>query len=393
MTLFAMARRVVVGVALAALPLAGTPVMTAQAASAHDAKDIAGQWQGTLEIPQRSLRLALVITKGDKGWTGKFHSIDQQAPAFNATVTLQGQDFTAAVSTIGASYTGKLSADGNTITGSWTQGPTPLPLTLVRATKETAWEIPAPPPPQKLMAADADPAFDVATIKPNDSGATSIQQLTMNGRDFRVRAASLADLISFTYAVQVKQIVGAPDWFTKDRYDLSAVPDTEGAPNDKQIRTMMKKLLADRFKLKFHEEKRDMGAFVLTVADAAKLKPTEIQGSLPGLGFRPMNGNLQFIARNATIDDVKSLLQVLVLDRPVVDRTGLTGKYDITATFTPDDSLFNGHSPLPPSKTENTEAAPNFFEAMQKEAGLKLSPEKTQVDVMVIDHVEKPSAN
>ena len=60
--------------------------------------------------------------------------------------------------------------------------PNPLPLTFVRATKETAWEIPAPPPPLKLMPADADPSFEVATIKPNDSGATSMQQLTVNGK-------------------------------------------------------------------------------------------------------------------------------------------------------------------------------------------------------------------
>ncbi len=98
---------------------------------------------------------------------------------------------------IGGSYAVTLSADGNSIVGTWTQGRKQLPLTLVRATKETAWEIPAPPPPPKLMAADADPAFDLATIKPNNSNATSMQQLTINGRTFTVRAGSLADLISF----------------------------------------------------------------------------------------------------------------------------------------------------------------------------------------------------
>ena len=118
-------------------------------------------------------------------------------------------------------------ADGKTITGTWKQGSTPLDLVLRRASKETAWEIPAPPPPPKLMAADADPAFEVATIKPNNTGATSMQQFTLNGRNVQTRASSLQDLITFAYEVQAKQIVGAPEWISTDRYDIAAVPDVE----------------------------------------------------------------------------------------------------------------------------------------------------------------------
>ena len=96
------------------------------------------------------------------------YSIDQASQAINASsVTLDGSTFKYSVALIGDSYEGTLSADGNTIVGSWTQGPSPLPLTLVRATKETAWEIPIPPPPPKPMAADANPSFEVATVKPS----------------------------------------------------------------------------------------------------------------------------------------------------------------------------------------------------------------------------------
>ena len=85
-------------------------------------------------------------------------------------------------------------------------------------------------------------------------------------------------------------------------------------------------------------------------------------------------------------------MQSLVLDRPVVDRTELKGNYDFSVTFLPDDTQFGGHSPVG-KLADGVEAAPSLTEALQQQAGLKLSAEKTDVDVMVVDHVEKPSAN
>ena len=77
----------------------------------------------------------------------------------------------------------------------------------------------------------------------------------------------------------------------------------------------------------------------------------------------------------------------------MVNQTGLKGRYDFLLTLTPDDSEFNGHPPPQPAKTDTTETAPNIFEAMQQDLGLKLEPQKTAVDVIAVDHVEKPSAN
>ncbi len=160
-----------------------------------------------------------------------------------------------------------------------------MPLVLVRATPETAWEIPAPPKPEKPMAADADPAFDVATIKPNPSGGSSMQGLTMNGRNFRVRNGSLGDLMTFAYGIQAKQVVGAPAWMDVDRYDIDGIPDQPGQPSVDQLRTMGRKLLEDRFKLTIHHEKRDMPAYVLTVSKTGqKLTPTQLTGYSPDWG-------------------------------------------------------------------------------------------------------------
>jgi uncharacterized protein (TIGR03435 family) len=361
--------------------------------TAVQAQNIAGQWQGTLKT-DKDLRTILVIKKDDVKLSATFYTIDQTPMPFKVSlVSLVGSTVKIAIDLIGGTYEGKLSDDGNTLTGTWTQGSTPLPLVLSRATKETAWEIPAPPPPPKLMPADADPSFEVATIKPNDTGANQMQQLTINGRNFQTRASSVQDLIAFAYEVQAQQIVAGPDWISKDRYDIAAVPDVEGAPNPQQVRTMIQKLLVDRFKLKFHKDTRELSAFVLTVGKAGeKLPPTQMNGPVPGIGMRPATGGLTLLVRNGTIHDFTGFLQTLVLDRPVVDRTGLTGKYDFSVTFLPDETQFNGHSPVP-KLADGVEPAPALSDAMLAQLGLKLTTERTAVDVMAIDHVEKPSPN
>jgi uncharacterized protein (TIGR03435 family) len=365
------------------------------AALRAQANDITGDWQGTLKAG-KDLRIIVKIAKDDGKLRATMYSIDQGGQPIKATTATQdGSTVKFTIDMIGGSYEGKVSGDAKSIVGTWTQGD-PLPLVLVRATPETAWEIPEPPPPPKLMPADADPSFEVATIKPNPSGAPQMQQLTMNGRDFKIVNGSLGDLITFAYEVQAKQIVGAPDWLNNDRYDIAAVPDVEGAPNPTQVRTMMRKLLADRFKLTYHREKRDMSAYVLTVGKSGqKLTPTQSNGPLPGLGIGPGKGGVTLLVRNGTMSDLTFFLQSLVLDRPVVDQTGISGKFDLSVLFTPDDSQFNGHPPkVPAAQADNpVESAPTLFEAFQQQLGLKLSPEKTAVDVIAIDHVEKPSAN
>ena len=310
-----------------------------------------------------------------------------------SSVSQEGRVVKFAIELIGGSYTGTLNPESSLIAGAWTQAGSTLPLDLVRATKETAWEIPPAPAPPKQMAADADPSFDVATIKPSDPAISSMQGLGINGRNFRTKASSLGDLMCFAYNVQMKQIVGAPDWMNTTRYDIDALPDTEGVPNIVQARAMVRKLLADRFKLTTHPEKRDMNAFVLSVAKGGpRLTETEVKGPGPGLGVVPSSGGLTLILRKGTMADLASFMQSLVLDRPVVDQTGLTAKYDLTIKFMPDDSQFNSHPP-PVTKSDSVEAYPALFEAMQQQNGLRLEPQKTAVVVVAIDHVEKPSAN
>jgi uncharacterized protein (TIGR03435 family) len=341
------------------------------------------------------LRMILVVSKEDGRLQAKLYSIDETPQPFRvSSISQDGSTVKFAIELNGTTYEGKMIADNNAIAGTWTQAVTSQPLTFSRATKETAWDIPSPPPPRKLMPADAEPGVEVATIKPNNTDGSTMQVLTFRGRNLITVNSSLADLMMFAYSVQMKQIIGAPDWIEKDRYDINATPDVEGTPTADQVRIMIRKLLADRFQLKFHHDKREMSAFVLTVGkDGSKLKPAQPNGNLHGIGVQPARTGAMMFANNAPIPAFTSFLQSLVLDRPVVDQTGLTGRYDLTVTFTPDDSLFNGHSLGFPKPADDVEPAPGLFDAIQQQLGLKLTAEKTQVDVLAIDHVEKPSAN
>jgi uncharacterized protein (TIGR03435 family) len=358
-----------------------------------DPKDLTGTWQGTLVVPNGpKLRTVIKIEKDAKGsWTGKFYSIDQGGDAADTTtMTLEGATFKFAVKPYGLTYEGTLSADGNTIDGRASQGnPLPLPLTKVGPADE--WTIPPPRPKIAPMAANADPAFEVATIKPSKPDAQGFG-LNVRGRDFITRNLTMAFLIQFAYDLHEKQLVGGPDWMTKDKFDISAVPDVEGTPNGEQLKTMVRKLLADRIQLKFHHDKRELSVYTINVSKTgSKIEKSESKGNLPGLGFRPTPGGLTMIVRNGTMQETAAFLQQVMLDRPVVDQTGIVGRYDIEVSFAPDDSQFHS-MPHPPVQASDNPPA-NFFTAIQEQAGLKMDPAKIPTDVVVIDKVEKPTEN
>jgi uncharacterized protein (TIGR03435 family) len=240
------------------------------------------------------------------------------------------------------------------------------------------------------MARDADPSFEVATIKVNESGIPTLLGIAQKGRSFTTINSSLIDLIGFAYGVQAKQVLDAKG-FAAERYDIAGVPDLPGVPNVLQQRAMVQKLLAERFKLTFHNDKKEMPAFVMTVAkDGSKLTPTTLTGLNPVNGVHASADGWVLSSHNASMAVLAGFLQLAVVDRPVVDHTGLTGRYDIDLDFTPDSSQFNGHPP-PPRQTDSP--APGLFEALEKQLGLKLSSERTMVTVVVVDHAEKPSAN
>jgi uncharacterized protein (TIGR03435 family) len=361
-------------------------VLCLSAAVTAQTQNLVGQWQGTLG---GQLRLVFIFAATGQGNTlgVTLYSIDQTPGGIAVTPTIQGGSIRLVVAPINGGFEGKLSADGNSMVGTWTQGPGSTPLTLERTNKETAWALPAPP---KTMAADAPTVFELATIKPSAPAAQG-RGITMRGpREVLTINTPLGYLIEFAYNVNARQVIGGPSWMASDRYDVVGRPQAEGVPNERQLRGMIRTLLEDRFKLTIHREKRELPAYALVVGSGAKMTKNESNpNGLPGLGFRAP-GQLGVV--NATMADFVSVMQSNVLDRPVVDRTGLQGRFDYTLNWTPDESQFRGmglNIPPPPADAK----FPGLFTAIQEQLGLKLESVNAPVEVLVIDRVERPSDN
>jgi len=384
----------VTGLAVLTLPvvlgLVHSTQVHAQTQAENPAKNIAGTWQGTLSAGQ-DLRIVIKISEAEDGaYKAQFYSVDQSGDPMPATKTeLEGTTVKISVTAIGGNYEGKLSSDGQTITGNWSQGPNPMPLNLTRATAETEWSIPAPTPKLPPMDPNATPGFEVATIKPSKPDQPG-KAITVQGNRLRTVNITLSDLIAFAYGVQSKQVIGIPSWAGTDKFDIEGKPEGEGTPSDKQWKGMLQKLMADRFKLSFHREKKELPVYALSVAEnGSKLTKSGLDpNGLPGLFFRGL-GNLH--VTNATMDDFTNLMQSAVLDRPVVDQTGIEGRYDFDLNWTPDDSQFQSFGVRIPPPGEN--APPSLYTAIQEQIGLKLDATKAPADVLVIDHVEQPSEN
>jgi uncharacterized protein (TIGR03435 family) len=353
-------------------------------------KDITGTWQGTLEAG-KGLRTLIKISKDDGKLKAVMYSIDQGGqPIPVPSVSLQGSNVNFEIKPLDVTYAGTMNPEGNAIAGNATQNGQTHVLNLEHVTAENAWPIPEPP---KSMPADATPKFDVVTVKPSDPNRQG-KGFTVRGRHVMTFNTNVNDLITFAYGLHAKQIVGAPAWFATDKFDIDGVPDVEGQPNTKQFKMLFQSVLTERFKLTFHHDQKELSVYALTVGKSGpKMTETIHKPSDPvNFLFRGKPGNL--MVSNSTMKDFCDGMQAAVMDKPVVDHTGLTARYDFTLTWTPDDSQFEAMGPKPPPPTtEDPNPPPALSTAMQEQLGLKFEAVKAPADVFVIDHVEKPSAN
>jgi bla regulator protein blaR1 len=261
------------------------------------------------------------------------------------------------------------------------------------------------------------PAFAVASIKPNKSGdgrhfLARITNLPNDGR-FYATGVTLKMLLHTAYDVEESQISGGPSWLSSDRYDIQAKADSSVddalrklSPEQGTLakQRMLQKLLSDRFKLTLSHETKDLPVYTLVVAkNGPKLQ--ESKDDVSGAnGPRGPNGHLMRMERgqlNGQGVPIAFLVQQLSqqLGRNVVDKTGLKGNYDFTLQWTPDESraaMSNGgddskqgadNTPLPDS------SGPSLFTALQEQLGLKLESQKGPVEIIAIDHIEKPTEN
>jgi uncharacterized protein (TIGR03435 family) len=373
------------GIALrfAAVLLCATGALHAQT------PDISGNWQGTL-VAGQGLRAIVKISKADTGgWKAAFYSIDQSPnPIAVTSVTVDKLSFAFTIKPLDLTYSGTLNADRTSIMGNATQGGQTHVLNLTHVTPENTWAIPEPP---KSMPADAKPKYDVVTVKPSDPNRPG-KLFTIRGRQVLTINTTVNDLITFAYSLQTKEILNAPPWMD-EKYDVDGVPDVEGQPNIQQMRMLIADALVQRFGLKFHTEQREMTAYALTVAKGGpKLTVTTDRPSSPGNFIFGGLGKLR--VTNSTMKDFCHGMQEAVMDKPVVDQTGLTERYDFNLNWTPDESQFASFGAhIPPPNPDDPNALPSLYTSLQEQLGLKMAATKANVDVMVIDHIDKPSAN
>jgi uncharacterized protein (TIGR03435 family) len=236
------------------------------------------------------------------------------------------------------------------------------------------------------------PAFDVATIKPTPPDAKAGRYITMQGPNhFVVKYYTLKLLIAAAYNLSPKVISGGPAWADSDHFDIEALTPGDARPPQPEQMAMLRNLLADRFKLGFHREDKEFSIYALEVAkDGPKLKESTAPASDPAqLISTVYPQHIHLPAKNASMGDFASLLQRALLDRPVVDRTGLPGKYDFDLDWAPDETQFGGEVPVAPADAQ----APPFFTAIQQQLGLRLEAMRGTVAALVIDRAEPPSAN
>jgi bla regulator protein BlaR1 len=255
--------------------------------------------------------------------------------------------------------------------------------------------------------------FEVASIKPdktNDPGHVAIAArpdgLTMTN-------FSLVMLIKMAYGVRDDQISGGPNWFSSETYDIEAKPDSSVAEELQKLnpvqRTaeqmqMLRALLADRFQLTIHRENKELPVYVLVAAkNGPKIReakpgdtyPNGIMGAEgrqgPGAGgFQSQPGSL--IAQAVPISYLVKALSGQ-LDRTVLDKTGLTGNYDFTLKWTPERQPAAYSQQAADSGAAYEPPVTSIFAAIEAQLGLKLESQKGPVEVIVIDHVERPSGN
>jgi len=370
------------------LTLISGALATALHAQAKEDKDITGNWQGTLQAG-KGLRIVMKITKDDGRLKGVSYSIDQGGQPIPITsITVQGTSVNFAIKLLDVTYIGTLNPDGNTISGNQTQGGQTNLLNFEHVTSENTWPIPEPP---KSMDPNAVPKFDVVTVKPSDPNRPG-KGFTVRGRHVMTFNTNVNDLVTFAYSLHAKQLIGAPAWFATDKFDIDGVPDVEGRPSAQQMRILIQSALTDRFKLTFHHDKKELSVYALEIAKGGpQLTETISQPSGPrNFLFRNL-GNLT--VSNSTMQDFCNGMQGAVMDKPVVDHTGLTARYDFNLKWTPDESQFEAMGGFKPPATEDPNAPPALSTAMQEQLGLKFEATKAPADVLVIDHVEKPSGN
>jgi uncharacterized protein (TIGR03435 family) len=233
--------------------------------------------------------------------------------------------------------------------------------------------------------------FDVASVKPSAPGQRGWSLPPARNGRFWTANVSLKMLIGEAYGVQDYQVDGGPPWIDADRYDIEAK--YTGKADIVRSRAMIQALLADRFQLTIHRTQKEMQAYMLTLAKGGSKMKDAKDPECSASPVSPLCGGFRIRNRNDVTGESVSMQQLSdilaqLLRTPVVDQTGLTKPVDLHVDWVPDGVSNSGEDATPASAL-----GISLFTAMQNQLGLKLSPKKAPIDIVVIDRAEKATAN
>jgi uncharacterized protein (TIGR03435 family) len=243
------------------------------------------------------------------------------------------------------------------------------------------------------------PAFAVVSVKENKT-ATRAGHAIFSEQGVSVVNTPLLNVIRMAYNMINSvdtQFIDVPGWAKTDRFDIEAKVDATDLDSLHKLtraerQMMLQKLLADRFQLKVHVVKQEQPVYLLVAAKSgpkiskvADIDPTQIKGPQEGY-IPPRITDREIDAKSIWMSSLAMMLTQIV-HQQVLDKTGLSGNYDVALKWTPEFASDGG------SSTTTSDTGPSIFTAVQEQLGLKLQPSKQNMDVLVIDHLELPSAN
>ena len=248
--------------------------------------------------------------------------------------------------------------------------------------------------------------FEVASLKPNKSAGNVTKLLFRGGGRFSATNASLKNLIGYAYKAQYFAISGGPAWIDDDRYDIEAEAEDSSATHA-QIEAMLQSLLADRFHLIVHRETRQVPVYAIVPAKKGKKPASSGEGKcvapdpkapfppapVPGEPVPVPCGRLYswgpvISGGRVTMPQLAESI-ANVMGRPVIDKTGFTGKFDVHLEFNLVGTAYRPVNPDAPTDTSR----PTIFTALEDQLGLKLESQKGPAEILVVDHAEKPAGD
>jgi uncharacterized protein (TIGR03435 family) len=234
-------------------------------------------------------------------------------------------------------------------------------------------------------------AFDVATVKMVDPGTHAGRTFKMDGTKRWVATNfTLMNLIALAYDMNPRTISGGPGWIGEQHFDIVAVTPGDVRPTRVEQMQMLRALLVERFGLKFHRKQKEFSIYALNIAKGGpKLKAAANPDDPPQLVGVVYPGKIEVPAKNVTMDDFVAMLQRATLDRPTVNRTGLTGKYDFDLVWAQDETQYGGQVAAAPEDAQS----PPLLTALREQLGLQLQATHGMVAAMVVDEAVKPQVD